>query len=167
MSGKEGDVAKHGRQDRLIKERVHDPYMARSKPTEPSVCPECGVVFSAGRWQWLPEVPENAHQEMCPACHRIHDNVPAGLLSLSGGFFNEHRDEIMNLTHNKVEEQKKQHPMKRIMGIEEAEEGGVVISFTDTHLPVGVGEAIEHAYEGELDIHYTEEAGLVRVYWKR
>ena len=51
--------------------------------------------------------------------------------------------------------------------IEEQEDGSTVITFTDIHLPRGVGEAIEQAYKGELDIHYTEEAGIVRVYWKR
>lgn len=166
MSGKEGDVAKHGRQDRLIKERVHDPYMTRRKPTEPTVCPECRVVFSSGRWQWLPEVPEGAHQELCPVCQRIRDRVPAGFLTLSGEFFNQHRDEIMRLVHNKVEAQQAQHPMKRLMGVEDQGEG-VVVTFTDRHLPRGVGEAIERAYEGDLDIHYTEEAGIVRVYWQR
>lgn len=167
MSGKEGDVARRGRRDRLIKEMVHDPYMTRSKPVEPTVCPECGVVFSAGRWQWLTEIPDGANQEPCPACQRIGDKVPAGFLTLSGDFFNEHRDEIMHLVHNKVEAQKAQHPMKRLMGVEDQDTGGVVITFTDVHLPRGVGEAIERAYEGDLDIHYTEEAGIVRVYWRR
>jgi NMD protein affecting ribosome stability and mRNA decay len=167
MSGKEGDVAKRGRQDRLIKERVHDPYMTRSKPVEPTVCQECRVVFSGGRWQWLTDIPDSAHQELCPACHRIHDKVPAGFLTLSGEFFDKHRDEIMHLVHNKVEEQKTQHPMKRLMDVEGQEAGGVLITFTDVHLPRGVGAAIERAYEGDLDIHYTEEAGIVRVYWQR
>jgi len=30
-----------------------------------------------------------------------------------------------------------------------------------------VGEAIEHACKGELDIRYTRDADLVRVYWQR
>lgn len=167
MSGKDTYPAKQGRRDRLIKERVHDPYMTRSKPTEPTVCPDCGVVFSGGRWQWLPETPQGAHEEACPACQRLRDKVPAGFLTLSGEFFDRHRDEIMNLVQNKVEAQKAEHPMKRLMWTEDQEEGGVVITFTDVHLPRGVGEAIERAYEGELDIHYTEEAGIVRVYWRR
>ena len=73
----------------------------------------------------------------------------------------------MHLVNNKVDEQKAQHPMKRLMGTEDQKDGGVVVTFTDTHLPRGVGEAIERAYEGDLDIQYTEEAGIVRVYWKR
>lgn len=167
MSGKDGDVAKRGRQDRLIKERVHDPYMTRSKPVEPTVCPECAVVFSGGRWQWLTERPVNANEELCPACQRIRDKIPAGYLTLSGAFFSEHRDEIMHLVQNKVKAQKNEHPMKRLMDIENQQDGGVVLTFTDVHLPRGVGEAIEHAYEGQLDIQYTDEAGIVRVYWRR
>jgi NMD protein affecting ribosome stability and mRNA decay len=167
MSGKHVDVNKHGRQDRLLKERVHDPYMTRSKPAEPTVCPECGVVFSSGRWQWLREAPEQPKEELCPACQRIRDKVPAGFLTIRGTFFREHRDEILHLIHNKVEDQRRQHPMKRLMFIDEQEDGSTVITFTDVHLPRGVGEAIERAYEGELEIQYTEEAGIVRVYWQR
>jgi NMD protein affecting ribosome stability and mRNA decay len=167
MSGKHVDVSKHGRQDRLLKERVHDPYMTRSKPSEPTVCPECGVVFGSGRWQWMHEPPEHPNYELCPACQRIRDKVPAGFLTLGGKFFGEHRDEILHLIHNKVEDQKKQHPMKRLMFIEDQKDGSAVITFTDVHLPRGVGEAIERAYEGELEIQYTEEAGIVRVYWQR
>lgn len=167
MSGKDGDVGERGRQDRLIKENVHDPYVARSKPAEPTVCPDCGVVFADGRWQWLSEAPADANRELCPACQRIRDKVPAGFLSLSGEFFAEHSGEIMNLLHNKVEEQKTQHPMKRLMDIEDQGGDSTVITFTDVHLPRGVGEAIERAYEGELDIQYTKEAGIVRVFWQR
>jgi NMD protein affecting ribosome stability and mRNA decay len=164
MTGK--DSTEHGRRDRLIKERVHDPYMTRGKPVEPTVCPECGVVFADGRWQWQAEAPVEANTELCPACRRIQDRVPAGYLTLQGDFLAQHRDEILNLVHNKVDSQRTEHPMKRLMNIEEQEDG-LLITFTDVHLPRGVGEAITRAYEGDLDIHYTEEAGIVRAYWRR
>jgi NMD protein affecting ribosome stability and mRNA decay len=166
--GKTGDTAQfHGRHDRLIEERVHDPYRLRSKPKEPSVCPKCGVVFDEGRWQWQPSPPPGAAEELCPACQRIRDKAPAGFLTLSGEFFQAHREEILHLVRNKVEEQKAEHPMKRLMGIEEQEDGSCLISFTEMHLPQSVGEAIEHAYKGELEIDYPEEGGIVRAYWKR
>ena len=167
MGGKDTDISRQGRGDRLIKEQVHDPYMSRAKLPEPTVCPECGAVFLEGRWQWASTTTTDANEELCPACRRIREKVPAGFLTLSGGFFENHRDEIMKLVHNKVEAQKAQHPVKRIMDIEDRDDGGVVITFTDIHLPSGVGEAIEHAYEGELDIQYTKEAGFVRVTWTR
>jgi NMD protein affecting ribosome stability and mRNA decay len=167
MIYKNGDVEERGRLDRLIKERVHDPYMTRSKPNEPTVCPECGVVFADGRWQWQTQAPEGAEHLLCPACQRVRDRVPAGFLFLSGPFLAAHRDEILNLVHNKVESQTAQHPMKRLMDVAEQDDGELAITFTDVHLPRGVGQAIERAYEGELEIQYTEEAGIVRVYWRR
>jgi hypothetical protein len=53
------------------------------------------------------------------------------------------------------------------MEIEDQEGGGITITFTDMHLPRGVGQAIERAYQGELDIQYTKEAGILRVFWQR
>jgi NMD protein affecting ribosome stability and mRNA decay len=167
MKGTSRDNGRQDRRDRLIKERVHDPYMARSKPVEPTVCPECRVVFSGGRWQWQAGPPQHAHEELCPACQRIQDKVPAGILTLSGDFFVEHRSEIMNLVHNQIEEQKALHPMKRHMATEDQDDGSTIITFTDIHLPRGIGQAIESAYEGELNIHYSEEAAIVRVKWQR
>ena len=124
------------------------------------------MVFHGGRWQWLPEPPAQAAETVCPACRRIHDRVPAGFLILGGEFFEAHRDEIMNLVENKVGLQEKEHPMKRLMHVEEWDDG-TELTFTDAHLPRGVGEAIQRAYDGELDIHFPEEGGIVRVYWER
>ena len=158
----------YGRKNRLIKEKRHDTYFEKEKLADPTRCAVCHALFSNGRWTWKrPPEKTKVHTAICPACRRIREKVPAGFLTLSGGFFDDHRDEIMNLVHNKVEAQKAQHPVKRIMDIEDRDEGGIVITFTDTHLPRGVGEAIERAYEGELDIHYTKEAGIVRVVWVR
>src|SRR5690606_32709856 len=152
MSGKNGDVARIGRRDRLIRTKVNDPYMTTAKPASPAVCQECRVVFDSGRWQWMGETPENASTMLCPACLRIRDRVPAGILTLDGDFFQAHREEIINLMHNKVESEKSRHPMKRLMAIDFQDDGKAVVTFTDMHLPRGVGEAIARAYEGALDI---------------
>ncbi|WP_321397222.1 BCAM0308 family protein [Emcibacter sp.] len=167
MSGIGGHVPPGERRNRLMKEEIHDPYLKRSKPAEPTVCPECGAAFSKGRWQWVTEAPKDAHEEMCPACQRIRDKAPAGFLTLSGEFLSGHRDEIMHLVHHKVEQEKKEHPFKRLMAVEEQEDGATVLTFTDVHLPRGVGEAIEHAYKGSLDIKSPKDAEIVRVYWER
>jgi NMD protein affecting ribosome stability and mRNA decay len=159
------DRGDRGRGDRLIQERVHDPYKTRSKLPEPTVCPECQAVFTQGRWSWT-EVPAEANQTLCPACQRIRDRVPAGFLSLSGEFFQNHREEILNLIRNKEQSEKAQHPLKRIMNIEEQEQE-TVITFTEIHLPRGIGEALQRAYEGELDYQYAEQTSILRVRWHR
>lgn len=160
-----GDATRQ-RRDRLIQEAVHDPYKAAAKRAEPSVCSDCGVVFSDGRWQWSPELPASAADALCPACQRIRDRVPAGFLSLSGDFLPEHRDEIMHLLRNTVDAQQKEHPVKRIMSIAESEHG-IEVTFTDIHLPRTVGEAIQRAYDGDIDIQFARESGIARVYWSR
>lgn len=154
------------RRDRLIREAVHDPYKASAKPKEPSICRDCGVVFSAGRWQWPREAPSSAADALCPACQRIRDQVPAGFLTLSGDFLQAHREEIMRLLQNTVDAQQQEHPLKRIMRTAESE-AGIEMTFTDIHLPRTVGEAIQRAYDGELDIQFAKESGIARVYWSR
>ena len=166
MSGKDGDIEHRRREDKRIRDRSNDPYMMSAKPEGPAVCPECKVVFSQGRWQWSTDVPENANEVLCAACRRIKEKVPAGFLVLEGEFFQQHRKEIMNLMENKVQNQKARHPMKRVMDVEDEDDGSTVISFTDNGLAQEVGSDIESAYEGNLDIKRSDE-GVNRVYWAR
>lgn len=162
---KQNDYLHQGRKNRLLKEMDHDPYHSKQKLHEPSVCSECGAVFHKGRWSWDEPTP-GAHEVLCPADQRIRDRVPAGILTLSGEFLAQHKDEIMNLIRNKAEQEGKEHPLKRIMDMEE-QEGELVITFTDAHLPRGIGEALHRAYEGELDYEYTKEDIMLRVSWHR
>ena len=153
------------RRDRLVQENRHDAYKAKQKLPEPTVCPQCGAVFHDGRWQWLTK-PAGAHEEMCPACHRIQDEFPAGYVSVSGAFFKEHREEVLHLARNEEARQKAEHPLKRIMNIEDQDDG-IQITTTDIHLARGIGDALHHAYQGELEYHYNEQENLLRVVWER
>lgn len=151
------------RHDRLLQEQVHDAYKSKGKLPDPSVCPQCGAQFHDGRWQWG-EAPAGAHQETCPACHRLHDHYPAGFLTLEGPFFQAHREEIMHLVHNHEQRERAEHPLQRIMAVEERD-GEVLVTTTDIHLARGIGEAVRHAYQGELEFHYNPEENLLRVHW--
>lgn len=162
---KHTDYSHQPRRDRMAEERVTDPYRARGKWKEPTVCPECSAVFHHGRWQWG-TAETDAEQHLCPACQRIRDRVPAGQLMLSGGFFAEHREEILHLVHNTEAKACAMHPLERIIDVKD-EADGTVVTFTDAHLTHGVGEALRHAYHGELDSRYTDEGDLLRVAWSR
>ncbi|MDH3597416.1 MAG: BCAM0308 family protein [Rhodospirillales bacterium] len=154
------------RMDRRLREHVHDPYKTRLKLKEPTVCPECGAVFHQGRWQWAAHPPADANEEMCQACHRTQDKYPAGTATLAGGFLDGHKEEILNLVRHQEDLEKGEHPLHRIISIEE-EAGRIVVSTTDIHLPRRIGEAVHHAYQGDLDLHYEEEAYFLRVNWTR
>jgi len=157
--------ARRVRRNKLIQEHVHDSYKSWGKLPEPTLCPQCGAVFQDGRWRWL-SPPAAAHQQMCPACHRIHDEFPAGFVMLEGDFIGAHRDELLHLIRNLEKRETKEHPLQRIMNITD-ENRGVLVTTTDIHLARGIGEALHHAYQGRLEFHYNPEENLLRVHWSR
>ncbi len=151
--------------EELRDELVHDSYKSKRKLQEPTRCPECHAVYHSGRWQWG-MASAGAHEEICPACHRIRDHFPAGYVTLSGEFMAEHRDEVLSLARHREQHEKAEHPLERIMGIEDVREG-VLITTTDTHLARDIGEAVHSAYKGRLEYHYNKEENLLRVSWSR
>lgn len=153
------------RRDELRDELVHDSYKSKRKLAEPTRCTECGAVYAGGRWTWNP-VPAEAHDEICPACQRVRDRFPAGYVLLGGEFFAGHRDEVLHLARNREARERTEHPLERIMAIEDVDEG-VQITTTDTHLARDIGEAVHAAYKGELEYHYNKEENLLRVRWTR
>ena len=153
------------RRDRLIQERRHDTYRSHGKLKEPTVCSRCGAVYRGGMWHWE-EAPNDAQTHVCPACLRIEDDYPAGLVSLSGGFLDVHREEILALARNEESRAKSEHALERIMRIDQGE-GETVVTTTDIHLARRIGEAVHHAYAGALDYHYQEGENRLRVNWRR
>jgi len=148
-----------------ISEKEHDPYKPKGKPSEPAVCPDCRAVFHAGRWQWLAAAAD-AHDELCPACRRVRDEFPAGVVTLEGSFLHDHHAEVMALVNHHADRVKSEHPLQRIMGTE-ATDGGVQITTTDMHLARGIGEALHNAYRGDLKYHHEPGQDLLRVHWQR
>ena len=149
-----------------IEEHRHDPYKARGKLPEPSMCPQCGAVFENGRWQWAKATTKGATSHICPACHRTNDKFPAGELTLSGSFLAAHAAEIIGLARNAEESGKREHPLQRIMTLVQTGDR-IVITTTDTHLPRRIGHALVDAYKGDLETHYDEAGYFVRMAWSR
>lgn len=164
---KETDLSRRPRrQNRFLKEHVHDPYKLGHKLAEPTRCPRCGAVYEHGRWAWSNPPSGEVHETLCQACHRIEDGYPAGELVVDGAFALEHRDEIEGLARNIEQSENAEHPLHRIMGIAERD-GGLVVTTTDVHLPRRIGHALENAWQGELEIHYDEEGYFARAHWQR
>ena len=153
------------RRDRLLQEQTEDAYKLKGKLPEPTVCPQCGAVFREGRWQWG-DSPKDAHHTLCPACHRANDKYPARFISLQGAFFNAHRDEIMNLVRHEEQRDRQTHPLKRILDIEQDDDGALVTT-SDIHLARSIGDAVHHAYHSDLEFRYKPDDRLLRVHWAR
>lgn len=164
-SGNPGPVAGPRRWGRAQSRSVTDPYTATKKLREPTACPQCGAVYHAGHWQWL-ERPASAHEELCPACHRIEDEFPAGELTVSGQFLARHRDEIRQIILRQQEIEKSEHPLNRVMKIDDANDA-IVVTTTEIHLPRRIGEALKSAFDGELEFSYDEDGYFLRATWHR
>ncbi len=149
---------------RIYTHEQNGPYRENEKYPEGTLCSGCGALFSGGRWTWN-DIPEQTNSAVCPACRRIADNYPAGIIEMSGDFLGDHRTEIMNLVRNTSSKEVNEHPMERIMKIDQ-QNGSTVVSTTGMHLARRIGDALFSAYEGELDYNYDAET-LLRVFWKR
>jgi hypothetical protein len=149
-----------------MKERVHDPYRASEKLGDSVRCPDCGVEYHNGRWVWPETEGKDLKEQSCPACRRVADGYPAGELILSGSFLEKHRDEILATATNIEEGQRAEHPLNRIIAIEQRD-GETVITTTDIHLPHGIAHALKDAWGGEMKTHYDEEGYFTRVQWGR
>ncbi|MCX7892694.1 MAG: BCAM0308 family protein [Burkholderiales bacterium] len=153
------------RREQLMDTVRHDPYQAKVKPPEPTRCPGCGAVFQKGRWTWG-TAPAGAHEELCPACRRIREKLPAGYVTLAGAFLAAHRDEILNRVRSVEAREKGEHPLERIVAV--ADQGAeVLVTTTSAHLARAIGEALEDAWKGELEYHYNDEDSMLRVRWAR
>jgi hypothetical protein len=158
-------AASQPRMDRTLQSQEADVYGLRGKLVDPTACTGCGALYRAGRWTWG-AAPADAQRTTCPACRRIADDYPAGIVTLSGPFQAGHRSEIEGLVRNVEEREKQEHALKRVMAIRE-DGDALVITTTDARLARGIGEAIRHAYQGELDYQFTERENVLRVQWRR
>ena len=165
MKGREPRAHDKSHRDRQIEEVGHDPYHARSKPAEPAVCPQCGLIYHKGRWQRAAR-PEKANEYVCPACHRANDRNPAGYITLTGPYLGAHGEELRRLIKNEQERVAESHPLQRIMQIED-ENGKLIVTTTDLHLARRIGDALHAAFQGELSVKYSPDEFLVRVNWTR
>jgi NMD protein affecting ribosome stability and mRNA decay len=152
-------IAGHAQED-----HIPDPYQLPRKLSDHTICRQCGAVYRHGRWQWAPR-PEKASEALCSACRRINDKFPAGVVKLHGDFGRQQIEEMVHLVRHQEEAEKSEHPLNRIISIDEEAEG-IVINTTDIHLPRRIGEAVKRAFHGTLDENFDEGGYFVRVDWR-
>ena len=150
---------------RVFDDPRHDPYEPRGKHVDGTRCASCGAGYRDGRWQWGESAGGGA-AETCPACRRIRDRLPAGHVTLEGPYVAAHRTELVRLVSHQAEQENAEHPMHRIMKLDESPER-IEVATTDIHLPRRIGEALRRAYDGELSIAFGADAYEVRVHWRR
>lgn len=152
--------------------RVDDPYMP-AEGQEASICTTCKAVYQNKRWFFDDKMfnrlagTDKAREVVCPTCRKIKDHFPEGILTLSGEFFAEHKDEILTLLKNEAARVSARSVDDRIIRMTEEGNDRMVVETTTEKLAQHLGRAIYKAYKGDLDFRWSEMNKFVRVYWQR
>ncbi|MFM0511667.1 BCAM0308 family protein [Paraburkholderia sp. RL17-373-BIF-A] len=153
------------RRDKQPQAHTRDSYRLPKRSLGASRCPDCGAVYDKGRWTWH-ALPGQMHQLLCPACQRIHEQAPAGEISFHGDYLLNRRDEVLALLRHQADGESEEHPLERIMDVQQDAEH-IVVHTTGAHLIRRLGAAMLHAHQGVLELSYRDNEGLLRAHWTR
>jgi hypothetical protein len=149
---------------RGVEARHPDVYVRPSKEAGAIVCPDCGVVQHQGRSTFGAPPLTELRSGRCPACQRIADRYPAGTLHVPAKFL-AHRDEVVNLIRNVEANEKAEHPLERIMGIDEVG-GRMTVTTTGVHLARKIAHKLARRFHCKARFHYADQEDLLEVDWE-
>ncbi|MBI3945748.1 MAG: ATPase [Armatimonadetes bacterium] len=153
-------------------EDFDDPYLPSESYRGTVICRECHAVNQNERWSLDERIYQeavkaaDAHYIVCPACQKLHDRQPGGIVTLSSDFIPEHRDEILNLIRNEDVRARHVNPLERVMEIQE-DGSQMVVTTTNEKLAQRLGRAVGRAYGGHVHYHWTSDSKQARVWWTR
>lgn len=147
--------------------RSTDVYQEKGGVKGPAYC-SCGAVYRDKRWfhDEAGHKRGDGHDLVCPACRRIADRNPAGIVSLSGDFLTAHESEIHNLIDNTAQGAVLKNPLGRVIDIS-MEHNGITITTTDVKLAQKIGRDVFKAHGGQLQFIWSHAEAPVRVAWSR
>ncbi|MCM2358620.1 MAG: BCAM0308 family protein [Geobacteraceae bacterium] len=153
-------------------ERSTDVYLPKGGSREVTLCSKCNAFYWNKRWSTDAAALTKAQAEagtakaVCPACQRMHDDNPAGVLSLSGDYLLQHENDILNMIKHVEAVTRAKNPLARIMEINQ-ENKVLTISTTDAKLAQKLGRELFKAHKGELHFLWSQADSFVRVNWTR
>ncbi len=150
------------------------PSHAYLKPSAgAAICSKCQAVWRKGNWSLDPTVRREVRRwsaptiVVCPACRSESEGTPTGILYLSGSFLIRNRTEVLNRLRSAERAAAAKNPLERIIRLEDDRRSRVVVETTTEKLARRLARAICKACGGTLEIRFSHEDRLVRVYWRR
>ncbi|MDH4164387.1 MAG: BCAM0308 family protein [Nitrospirota bacterium] len=148
-----------------------DPYLPRGASGKLAVCEGCQAVYMKKRWYLKVDAAKTAGvpvtKVVCPACLKIRDNFPGGIVTVSGDFVIARKEEFLHLVRNEEQRARGFNPLERVMSIKENGHGSIVINTTNEKLAQRIGRAMKKAFHGEVTYRWSHDDKLVRVDWVR
>jgi hypothetical protein len=147
--------------------RSKDAYQEKGGVRGNAYC-SCGALFRNKRWfhDESDSDQQEGHGLVCPACRRIADRNPAGIVFLSGDYYAAHETEILNQIMNTALNSIEKNPLGRVMEIRQ-EKDSVTIATTDVKLAQKIGRDVFKSQGGELHYIWGHAENPVRVTWSR
>ena len=152
--------------------RSTDAYVPEEGRREIAVCTGCHALYRNKRWYMEEDESAKISRDMarneiiCPACQRIRDDNPAGIVTFTGDYLIDHELEILNTIRNEAEKARVKNPLARIMEIRQ-EGNAITIRTTEDKLAQKLGKIIYKAHSGMLEYQWSKDNNFVRVNWSR
>jgi hypothetical protein len=146
--------------------RSTEPYLPKRGLPDGARCKKCGITYHGKRWQMAGTGAEPSCEVVCPACQRMEDGNPAGVVTLSGAYLAAHGEDILNTVKQQEAKHREKNPLGRIMEITN-EKGQIVITTTEDKLAQKIGREIYKSQKGELHYKWSHDQHMVRVDWSR
>ena len=151
--------------------RQEDPYEPE-EGQEAAVCTQCHALYQGKRWFFDAKLSgrlagtDKVREVVCPTCRKIKDHFPEGILTLSGEFLAQHKEEIVGLLTKEAGRIASRSVADRIIQMV-PEDDKLVVETTTEKMAQHLGRAVYKAYKGDLHFRWGEVERFVRVYWSR
>ncbi|MFA4858732.1 MAG: BCAM0308 family protein [Candidatus Margulisiibacteriota bacterium] len=155
-----------------LSKRLKDPYAEYQGGVEPAVCPTCKLIYQKKRWHRddpqakLLLKDKGAKRHLCPACHKIKDNYPLGIVNIRGDFLAEHFEDVVHLIKSEERRAEQKNPLERLMKIDKVN-GGLHVETTSETLAMRLGHVLQRAFKGDTDFKFKSGNKYVEVDWSR
>ena len=152
-----------------------DDIRTQEAPAEPIRCAGCGAVYVHKHWSHSAAARLRATKagrpiqvRICGACRRRRSSVPHGFVHVDGEFVRTHRADIVSLLKNEAARAAEDNPLAQITDWHEnGHTDDVLITTTTEHLAIGLGRALEKAFDGRVLYGFSHENKLAHVWWHR
>ena len=161
------------RMNERYRHKLKDPYMDKGIYKNLTVCPSCNLIFQNKRWvrdeSLLKQIEESGQRpasKKCPVCRKADDRYPLGVLNLSGGYLEDHKDLILNTIRNEAAHEEKRNPLARIIHME-CENSTIRVETSTDSLARRLGRVVKKAFHGDLSYSFSNNHEILRADWHR
>lgn len=156
------------------KKRRHpnqDPYEMVKAPKGPVICRMCNAIYANKRWHIDSAearklaASRDTQKIVCPACQKVKDDYPEGIVTLVWSDLRAHESEIRGLIANVEARALSVNPLERVMKIARLKKD-LEVKTTNDRLAQRIGRELVRAYKGKVTTHWAHGDMLARVAWQ-